>query len=434
MAANHFAWHKYVYEGFGFWWWCETDGDCFLESNPGPWAKYSDPMSARQYWWRDDTNWFWIDGVHGQVGHSLNVNRAVKEEQVVEPNLVSTPELLTVKQQESQPEQALRTQQVNACGTQARWTCTICDEVNKAGRSQCNCCGAQAGTNVKSSERFVEDASVPPTPLSAPDSIAVAKPHQLPLLGDCSSAGVTWQYPLRDEMQQSYVGHLRECISSKDAKSYLRIIMDSMDELGWDRPPSDKRSGCSGGGGAKRGVIGRHTKWLVRAGCCCTYRHNTVTARDLPATPFPSWMNAIMKACMPLCGLAEPSTWPNSCIINKYTDGSEAIDWHCDDESLFGGISDTGERIITLVLGSERPYELRPSDTPTYAENVPLSCSLLVKGGDIFSMEGRTPKYYMHRMPKYAGKKGERVGMHLSLTWRWIVAHGSKNCLPQSQQ
>jgi len=41
------------------WWWCESDGACFLESNPGSWNKYMDPMTDKIYWWRDDENWFW---------------------------------------------------------------------------------------------------------------------------------------------------------------------------------------------------------------------------------------------------------------------------------------------------------------------------------------------------------------------------------------
>merc|ERR1719367_2522317 len=67
------TWHKYSYEG-GTWWWCETNGDWFLEAKSAPWTRYCDPASTREYWWRDDMNWFWIDGNHGQVGHTLTAN------------------------------------------------------------------------------------------------------------------------------------------------------------------------------------------------------------------------------------------------------------------------------------------------------------------------------------------------------------------------
>lgn len=40
---------------------------------------------------------------------------------------------------------------------------------------------------------------------------------------------------------------------------------------------------------------------------------------------------------MPLVGLPERETWPNSCNLNCYTDGTDGIDWHTDDEPLFQG-------------------------------------------------------------------------------------------------
>merc|ERR1712241_759002 len=120
------------------------------------------------------------------------------------------------------------------------------------------------------------------------------------------------------------------------------MVMDGMDDLGWERPPADRRSGSCGGGGANRGVIGRCSKWLVRQGCCCTYTHRIINAKGSRATPFPSWMNKLMYACMPACGLVDPMTWPNCCIINRYGDGSEALDWPSDDEPLFAGLSEVG--------------------------------------------------------------------------------------------
>merc|ERR1712232_1186276 len=80
----------------------------------------------------------------------------------------------------------------------------------------------------------------------------------------------------------------------------------------------------------------------------------------IKSIPFPSWMHKLMQACMPACGLADPTLWPNSCILNCYADGKDGVDWHSDDESLFGGLAHTNERIISLALGSERLFEVRP--------------------------------------------------------------------------
>merc|ERR1712217_29519 len=129
-----------------------------------------------------------------------------------------------------------------------------------------------------------------------------------------------------------------------------------------------------------------------------------------------------MQKVMPACGLTDPATWPNSCLLNCYSDGTETIDWHSDDEPLFAGKSKEGERIILLALGSERIFEVRPSNKSLY-EDVPLTLSLRVKGGDMWSLEGHTAKHYMHRIPKQGADKSGPVRLHVNLTWRWIVSH-----------
>ena len=54
-------WKKYSnLDGQGYWWWCELDGDWFLEEEPGPWGKYKDPDTGRHYWWKTDDKCFWV--------------------------------------------------------------------------------------------------------------------------------------------------------------------------------------------------------------------------------------------------------------------------------------------------------------------------------------------------------------------------------------
>lgn len=66
---GNLVWRKYLYEDKGYWWWCEEDSDGFIETSPGAWTQYLDPVSERQYWWRDDDNWFWINGSVGESGN-----------------------------------------------------------------------------------------------------------------------------------------------------------------------------------------------------------------------------------------------------------------------------------------------------------------------------------------------------------------------------
>lgn len=55
------AWTKYqLPEGNGYWWYCEADGESFIEDAPGDWSCYSDPESGKRYWWKNDDKWFWV--------------------------------------------------------------------------------------------------------------------------------------------------------------------------------------------------------------------------------------------------------------------------------------------------------------------------------------------------------------------------------------
>jgi hypothetical protein len=63
---------------------------------------------------------------------------------------------------------------------------------------------------------------------------------------------------------------------------------------------------------------------------------------------------------MPLCGLCDEASWPNSCNVNLYEDGAHSVGWHVDDEELFGGKAQA-ITIISSSLGGERSFELRPT-------------------------------------------------------------------------
>jgi len=45
---------------YNTWWYCDADGDWFLEDSPYPWVKYLDPEEKRAYWWKDDQKCFWL--------------------------------------------------------------------------------------------------------------------------------------------------------------------------------------------------------------------------------------------------------------------------------------------------------------------------------------------------------------------------------------
>lgn len=236
-------------------------------------------------------------------------------------------------------------------------------------------------------------------------------------------SGHTWSYPLRDYERGCFVGHLPGALNLLQARDWLRIILDGEDIRQWERP---------------RGTMGlqssRHTKWLVADGCSCTYRYcGTPVA---PAT-FPSWMEDLLGLVMPLCGLRDRDDWPNCCNVNLYTQGSQSIDWHGDDERLFLG-RQQNTRVVSLSLGAARAFELRPRresqavSTSTRAgeaneetektedEEEPFVHRLDLRNGDLCTMEGMTQCHYVQRVPRASIKP---VAVRLNLTWRWIVAH-----------
>merc|ERR1719188_1979268 len=94
---------------------------------------------------------------------------------------------------------------------------------------------------------------------------------------------------------------------------------------------------------------------MVAKGCACTYRYGAVAVEP---TEFPPWMEQVMQAVMPCCGLAAREQWPNACNVNVYEDGGMSVGWHTDDEVLFQGkFRDC--LIISLSLGATRAFEVK---------------------------------------------------------------------------
>merc|ERR1712137_1371549 len=109
-----------------------------------------------------------------------------------------------------------------------------------------------------------------------------------------------------------------------------------------------------------------------------------------------------------MCGLEDPSDWPNCCSLNRYSRDA-TCDWHADDDEMFQATV-RNTPIISLSLGASRDFELRKMG------ELITCCKFELKGGDLMTMEGMTQKHYQHFLNV---KPGPRV----SLTWRWIVKH-----------
>ncbi|CAE8643993.1 unnamed protein product, partial [Polarella glacialis] len=195
-----------------------------------------------------------------------------------------------------------------------------------------------------------------------------------------------WRYPLRDDSWRCFAGHLPGALREDVADRFFNVVKKGVPWI---------QSGP------------RRTAWMVKPPCTCAYGYGGFCVQP---TPFPDWMEELMRECMPLCGFPDSRTWPNSCNFNFYHDGHGSVGWHSDDEKLFQG-RNRDCLIISLSLGEARTFMLRCG---SWEE------SLWLKGGDLCTMEGLTQKYYRHCAPK---EFDSDMGPRINLTWRWIVAH-----------
>jgi len=224
------------------------------------------------------------------------------------------------------------------------------------------------------------------------------------LLGDLAPENANWTYPLLDQEWRCFAGYLKEALTPEERGRCFELVRRGTT---WLQPSG------------RWGPLPLKTAWMCAEEFkTCKYRYGG--AEVLPVA-FPNWMQEVMATCMPLCGLLDPSQWPNSCNLNLYVDGQHSVGWHADNEDLFQGkFQDC--RIISLSLGQTRKFELKCGKD---------FHRLDLGDGDLCTMEGMTQKHYQHRVPKEFDKK---LGERINLTWRWIVKHGDCASSEQPQR
>lgn len=96
----------------------------------------------------------------------------------------------------------------------------------------------------------------------------------------------------------------------------------------------------------------------------------------------------------------------NSCLLNLYEDGSEAMGWHSDAEKE---LKENGA-IASVSFGAERKFSFKHK---TSKETV----SLILKNASLLLMKGETQKHWLHRLPPSKRILSPRI----NLTFRTIV-------------
>lgn len=255
-----------------------------------------------------------------------------------------------------------------------------------------------AGQSLEKHSRIMS-AQLPADDRPKDGPLCFGKPN-LQLIGQRGASPQTrWSYLLDDRVRRCFAAHMSCALDTHVAQ---RLMKEACYSTPWQQPEG------------RHGLLPRKTVWMVKEPCACTYAYAGLQVKP---QPFVQWVQEAMEFCMPLCGFSDSSSWPNSCNLNLYENGSHSVAWHSDDERLFQGrLRDC--TIISLSLGHARSFQLKRR----CSFEKPIK--ILLSGGDLCTMEGMTQKYYVHRVPK---ETGVAIGPRVNLTWRWIKKH-NKAC------
>jgi alkylated DNA repair dioxygenase AlkB len=146
----------------------------------------------------------------------------------------------------------------------------------------------------------------------------------------------------------------------------------------------------------KQYITKRKVAWYGDLGYSYTYSNSTKVA-----LPWTQELLELKKVVEDLSGFTY-----NSCLLNLYHTGDEAMAWHSDDEKSLSKNS----CIASLSLGAERKFSFKH-------KNSGQTVSLELEHGSLLLMKNETQTYWLHRLHKSTKIKQPRV----NLTFRTIA-------------
>lgn len=215
---------------------------------------------------------------------------------------------------------------------------------------------------------------------------------------------------LMDEGRRSFAFRWPGLLKGEGGRRYFQVLRESTPWGELLRPD---------------GTTKRSTCWYARGGCRCDYTYGSERVRVQTAEIDDGRFQRIMEDLTEnTFRLARPDwpreDWPNSANLNLYADGSQAVGWHADDESLFSG-KEEDCLIVSLSLGAAREFWLAPRGASVGETARPDASAITwmsLEDGDLLTMEGLCQKHYLHCVPS-ARSSGPRI----NVTWRWIKQH-----------
>lgn len=181
------------------------------------------------------------------------------------------------------------------------------------------------------------------------------------------------------------VHYYGKVITHEDANSYFNTMMHSIE---WKNDEAI--------------IFGKHILTKRKAAwygdSAYTYTYSKVTKQALPWT---TELFFLKQLAQQLTG----ATY-NSCLLNLYHNGDEAMAWHSDDEKTL--VQDGA--IASISLGAERKFAFKHKRTDE-------TISMLLEHGSLLVMKGATQTNWLHRLSKSKLVKGARI----NLTFRTIT-------------
>ena len=173
------------------------------------------------------------------------------------------------------------------------------------------------------------------------------------------------------------------------------VLASSIADFAWQSPLSVY----------SRQPIRRKSVWI--ADCKCKYCYAGLSFE--PVKP-PEWFAAFQTKVFKAVGVE--SLGLNCCNVNYYADGSHLLDWHADDEPLFGDSSTVDVPILSFSVGATRTFLVKHNASSS-------TCNIVLENGDFCFMGGRMQWTHKHKIPSDRHVSEPRI----NFTWRRIISH-----------
>ena len=184
------------------------------------------------------------------------------------------------------------------------------------------------------------------------------------------------------------VHYYGKVLSHHDADNYFNTLMHTID---WKNDEAIMFG--------KHILTKRKAAWYGDAAYAYTY--SKVTKQALPWTTELFYLKQLAQQLT-------DATY-NSCLLNLYHNGDEAMAWHSDDEKTLA----ENAAIASISLGAERKFAFKHKRTDEIV-------STLLEHGSLLVMKGDTQTNWLHRLSKSKVVKSARI----NLTFRTIVNQG----------